>query len=113
VDEVRIIVDVDPPLFGEMLARALREPLADVDVRLSEEVGSAEHLTVVVCDETAEGGAVEHADLVVRIAEHGDAAVLASVHDRTGSSASDDVEAAFFNLSELVDLLRRVTAFPR
>lgn len=112
MDEVRIIVDVDPPMFGELLARALREPLADVDVRLYEDVGPADRLTVVVCDDAATGGAAEHADLVVRITERSDAEGLARVHDRTGST-SDDVEAAFSDLSELIDLLRRVTAAGR
>lgn len=114
MEDVLIIVDLEPPLLGEVLARAIAGPLTDAEIRLGDDVDVGDHLTVIICNEGATGEVVERADIVVRLHDHEQAALSAYLDDHAQAPPSGEIDSVqFADLTELIDRLRQVAAAGR
>lgn len=108
---VRVVVNLEPRMFGELLARALAEPLADVEVRLDDDPDATDHPTVLICDERASGEITERGEVVVRLRGEHEREMVISIDDRASATRSGELSTAqFADLGELIDLLRELTA---
>jgi len=97
---VHLVVAVEPPILGELISRALEEPLAEVELREEPVDASTSSLTVTVVtgDEPVEG------DVVVRLHEGSDQDVVGAVY------GSPNGAREISDLAELVERVREAAA---
>ncbi|GEM_PF-5271820 len=97
---VHLVVAVEPPLLGELISRALEEPLAQVELheRAASAGGSSLTVVIVTGDEPAEG------DVVVRLREGSGEEVVGAVHGTP--TGTQEVSS----LAELVARVREAAA---